>query len=91
VPIKYVYPSRLDYLAHSKALRFAMLLATVVFGFATAGLMWVYPLSNPILVTISMSYMILYVAISLYRTWVPLVPYHMIQEDDAIVVSGQNA
>jgi phosphatidylcholine synthase len=40
VPIKYVYPSRLDYLADSNLLRFAMLLATILWGAATAGLLW---------------------------------------------------
>lgn len=73
VPIKYVYPSRLDFLAESKLPRLAMLVATVVWGFATAGLLWVYPESNHALVFVSMGYMILYVVISLYRTWIPLV------------------
>lgn len=72
VPIKYVYPSRLDYLAHSTALRFAMLLATIIWGVATAGLLWVYPQTNKTLVSISVGYLLLYVAISLYRTWRPL-------------------
>jgi phosphatidylcholine synthase len=72
VPIKYVYPSRLDYLAKSDLLRLAMLLATIFWGLSTAGLLWIYPASNIILVSISMGYMILYVSISLYRTWVPL-------------------
>ncbi|HLB58148.1 MAG TPA: CDP-alcohol phosphatidyltransferase family protein [Gammaproteobacteria bacterium] len=73
VPIKYVYPSRLDYLADSGILRLAMLVATILWGAATFGLMWVYPESNPLLTSISMGYMLLYVGISLYRTWMPLV------------------
>lgn len=72
VPIKYVYPSRLDFLTHNKTLRYAMLMATIVWGAATAGLLWDYPLSNHLLSFVSMGYLILYVAISLYRTWVPL-------------------
>src|SRR5690606_18162043 len=72
VPIKYVYPSRLDYLTHSRFWRLAMLIVTIIWGAATAGLLWIYPLTNPVLVFISMGYLILYVAISLYRTWVPL-------------------
>lgn len=72
VPIKYVYPSRLDYLTHSKILRLGMLLATILWGLATAGLLWVYPQSSLPLVVVSMGYLILYVVISLYRTWVPL-------------------
>jgi phosphatidylcholine synthase len=74
VPIKYVYPSRMDYLTHNKIGRLAMLLATVIWGFATAGLLWVYPKSNPPLVVISMGYLILYVGMSFYRTLLPLTP-----------------
>ncbi|MHB1947543.1 MAG: CDP-alcohol phosphatidyltransferase family protein [Gammaproteobacteria bacterium] len=72
VPIKYIYPSRLDYLTHSKLLRILVLISTIIFGFATWGLMSGYPESNPFLNIISMSYMIAYVVVSLYRTWVPL-------------------
>jgi phosphatidylcholine synthase len=72
VPIKYVYPSRMDYLTHNKFLRVGMLVMTVIWGAATAGLLTVYPESNKALVFISMGYLILYVGISFYRTWVPL-------------------
>lgn len=72
VPIKYIYPSRLDYLTHNKMLRLAMLLATIIWGLATVGLLWVYPRTNHFLVFISMSYIALYFIISLYRTWRPL-------------------
>lgn len=73
IPIKYVYPSRLDYLTQRVSLRLSMLLATVLWGFTIAGLLWIYPRTNTTLVLISMSYLILYVGLSLYRTWVPLV------------------
>ncbi len=73
VPIKYVYPSRLDYLTHSTLLRFAMSLATIIWGMATAGLLWIYPRTNVTLVSISIAYLLLYAAISLYRTWRPLI------------------
>ena len=72
VPIKYVYPSRPDYLTHSKMLRVGLVLATAIWGAATAGLLWVYPASNLFLSSLSMGYLVLYVAISLYRTWMPL-------------------
>jgi len=72
VPIKYVYPSRLEYLSHSSGLRFSMLLATVLWGVTVAGLLWIYPSSNHALVLMSMSYLVLYLGLSLYRTWVPL-------------------
>jgi len=72
IPIKYVYPSRLDYLSETNFPRLMMLLATIAFGIASGLLLWLYPISNPFLVSISMGYMILYVGISLYRTWVPV-------------------
>lgn len=73
VPIKYVYPSRLDYLTHSRLLRIAMLFMTTLWGAATAGLLWMYPKTHPLLVLFSIGYLVLYVMISLYRTQVPLV------------------
>lgn len=76
VPIKYIYPSRLDYLSPNKAVRIAMLMATLAWSAATGAMLWVYPKSNPILTSISMGYLILYVAISLYRTWVPCAQTH---------------
>jgi len=72
VPIKYVYPSRLEYLSHYVGLRFSMLLATILWGLTVAGLLWIYPNTNHTLVMASMAYIVLYVGISLYRTWVPL-------------------
>jgi phosphatidylcholine synthase len=72
VPIKYVYPSRLEYLTENKILRMGMVLITVLWGAATTGLLWLYPASNHVLVSISMGYCLLYIAISLYRTWFPL-------------------
>ena len=84
VPIKYVYPSRLDYLTHNPVLRIAMLVATVLWGFATAGLLWTYPETNALLVMVSMGYLILYVGISLYRTFVPLAGFEEAQMAQAI-------
>ena len=72
VPIKYVYPSRLDYLSHNGGLRSLMLLATILWGLTVAGLLWIYPNTNHTLIMASMGYLVLYVGISLYRTWVPL-------------------
>lgn len=72
IPIKYVYPSRLDYLTNSKLLRLAMVLLTMVWGAATSGLLWLYPETNHVLVAISLGYMVFYFMLSLYRTWVPL-------------------
>ncbi len=72
VPIKYIYPSRMDYLTNNKYLRVAMVCMTVLWGMATSGLLWLYPQSNHFLVAISMGYILLYIGLSLYRTWIPL-------------------
>lgn len=72
IPIKYVYPSRLDYLADSVFWQRAMLCATLLWGIATIGLLWVYPKTNAVYVVFSMGYVILYIVASLYRTWRPL-------------------
>lgn len=74
VPIKYVYPSRLDYLTHNRWLRRAMLVATLLWGAATAALLWIYPQTNFVLVTLSILYIILYISISVYRTFRPIEP-----------------
>lgn len=72
VPVKYVYPSRLDHLTNNRYMRYAMLLMTVLWGAATTGLLWLYPRTSHFLVTISLGYVLVYLAISLYRTLVPL-------------------
>ncbi len=72
VPIKYVYPSRLDYLTRRVWLQWVMLIATLLWGVATAALLWLYPGTNRFLVVLSIGYIIFYVLFSLYRTFVPL-------------------
>lgn len=72
VPIKYVYPSRLDYLSDNRYLRYAMVFITVLWGAATTGLLWLYPRTSHLLVGISLGYVLIYLGISLYRTCVPL-------------------
>src|SRR5262249_38638675 len=80
VPIKYVYPSRLDYLTENKILRLGMVVITILWGAATTGLLWLYPKSNHLLVSISLGYCLLYIGISLYRTWVPLTSIELAPE-----------
>ena len=72
VPIKYVYPSRLDYLSRNVYLQWAMLIATILWGVATGALLWLYPGTNYFWVLLSSGYAVFYAAISLYRTFVPL-------------------
>lgn len=80
VPIKYVYPSRLDYLSDSKWLRTSMVVVTVLWGVATSGLLWLYPATNHLLVAVSVGYILMYFGISLYRTWAPLTSLAMAVE-----------
>lgn len=72
VPIKYVYPSRLDYLSNNRYMRYAMRFITILYGAATIGLLWLYPRTSHFLVGVSLGYVMVYVGISLYRTCVPL-------------------
>lgn len=80
IPIKYVYPSRLDYLTDNKFLRMSMVVITMLWGAATTGLLWLYPQSNHFLVAISLGYCLLYMGLSLYRTWVPLASLELVAE-----------
>jgi phosphatidylcholine synthase len=62
----------MDYLTDNDMLRASMIVLTLFWGIATIGLLWMYPASNPFLVAISVGYLLVYMGISLYRTWVPL-------------------
>lgn len=72
IPIKYVYPSRLDYISHSRLLRFGMISFTLFWGFSSLAILWLYPKTSTWWVSVSIAYLLLYLAISLYRTFVPL-------------------
>lgn len=72
VPIKYVYPSRLDYLSPNPWVRRGMLLATLVWAVASAIMLWIYPVTNIWLIVISLGYALLYIVMSVYRTLVPI-------------------
>jgi phosphatidylcholine synthase len=71
VPIKYVYPSRLEYLSPNCWLRRGMLGATLMWAAATAAMLLMYPNIQPVFVYISVGYAVFYTLISLYRTFVP--------------------
>lgn len=72
VPIKFIYPTRMNYLSANPVVKGGMLLATLMWGVATFGLLWYLPESDPILARISMAYLVLYAGFSLYRTLRPL-------------------
>lgn len=72
VPIKYVYPSRTNYLTRSRTLRLAFTALTVAWGLALGALLWIYPQSNRGIVFFTIAFMAFYILVSLYRTLVPL-------------------
>jgi phosphatidylcholine synthase len=72
VPIKYVYPSRLDYLTNSKRLKILMHSCSLLYGISTALLLWHYPENNPFWLGISLGYVVLYLVLSMYRTCSPM-------------------
>lgn len=72
IPIKYVYPSRLDYLTPSKNLKVIMHLFSGIYGISSAILLWSYPESNPVVLFLSLGYVSLYLFLSVYRTYYPM-------------------
>ena len=73
VPFKYVYPSRLDYLTESKQLKLLMHGCSLLYGVSTAFLLWNYPQNDPLWLSISLAYIGLYLALSMYRTYSPMI------------------
>ncbi len=72
VPIKYLYPTRLEGFTASRGLRRVMLLATVAWGAATLGLLWIYPRTSFWLTIVIVLYLVIYLGLSLYRTYQPV-------------------
>ena len=81
VPIKFVYPSRMEYLTRNGVLKLLMMIFTLVWGAATFGLLWLYPKSNDFLVSICLAYGAIYILISLYRTFFPLPTFELATDD----------
>ncbi|MBN1218675.1 MAG: CDP-alcohol phosphatidyltransferase family protein [Anaerolineae bacterium] len=72
VPIKYAYPSRPDYLFRSHWPRVAFVLASILWGVAAAGLLWLYPVTSRFWIAYSVGYCVFYALFGIYRTLVPL-------------------
>ncbi len=72
VPIKYVYPSRMDYLTSLSWLRRLMLLASILYGVVSVILLWTFPHKHPVLLAYSLAYILVYMGFSIYRTFKPL-------------------
>lgn len=72
VPIKYVYPSRLDYLTELPWLRKTMLFSSILYGLVSGFLLWLHPQKPLLLVTYSFAYILFYIGFSIFRTFRPL-------------------
>lgn len=73
VPIKYVYPSRLDYLTRSKLLKLLMHVLSLAYAACSAIILWTYPAVGTLSIIISVGYISLYMLLSFYRTYNPIV------------------
>ena len=72
VPIKYVYPSRMDHLTPNKKHRQIIMFLSIIYGAANLGLLITYPDYPTILYVYVMVFNGVYFLASLYRTLRPL-------------------
>lgn len=77
VPVKYVYPSRLDYLTDSKILKILMHCCSAIYGISSACLLIYYPDTNNVWLTLSLGYIVMYLFLSFYRTYYPMIKAKM--------------
>ncbi|RUR15897.1 phosphatidylcholine synthase [Legionella sp. km535] len=73
VPVKYVYPSRLDYLTDSRVLKILMHCCSAIYGVSSACLLIYYPDTSTIWLTLSLGYIAMYLFLSFYRTYSPMI------------------
>jgi len=69
VPVKYVYPTRLEGLSKKAWLRMAFLVATIAWGLIILELLWQFPDVNRWLLNLSLFYVALYFGVSIYLTY----------------------
>ncbi len=72
LPIKYIYPSRMEYLSERQILRTGMLGLTLLWGVGSSWLLFHYPRPQHQVTIFLIAYMILYIGASIYRQIVPL-------------------
>jgi phosphatidylcholine synthase len=72
VPVKYVYPSRLDYLTKSKTLKILMHICSIIYAISSVCMLISYPNTNIICISLSLAYVGMYLFLSFYRTYYPM-------------------
>ncbi len=82
VPVKYVYPSRLDYLTNSKPLKIFMHCCSIIYGISSAYLLLDYPDTNHVWLSLSLGYIGMYLILSFYRTYSPLAKEKVVVDKD---------
>lgn len=73
VPIKYVYPSRLDYLTESIKLKYLMHACSALYGVSSTVILWQYPTIDSFWLAVSLGYVLMYLFLSFYRTYSPMI------------------
>lgn len=73
VPVKYVYPSRLDYLTDSRVLKILMHCCSIIYGISSICLLIYYPQTNNLWLDLSLGYVLMYLFLSFYRTYYPMI------------------
>jgi phosphatidylcholine synthase len=72
VPIKYVYPSRLDYLSNTPFIKRLMLFGVILYAMSSLAILYSYPLLPKPLIAYSLIFILFYLFMSIYRTLFPL-------------------
>ncbi|MGM9455174.1 phosphatidylcholine synthase [Legionella bozemanae] len=73
VPVKYVYPSRLDYLTESRVLKILMHICSIIYAVSSICILISYPNTNIICLSLSVAYVGMYLFLSFYRTYYPMI------------------
>lgn len=73
VPVKYVYPSRLDYLTDSIFLKIVMHACSIIYGISAVFILMNYPQIETFWLSVSLAYVIMYLSLSFYRTYSPMI------------------
>lgn len=73
IPIKYVYPSRLDYLTESRKLKILMHICSLSYGISGIFILLYHPNPHTIWLIVSLAYVVMYIFLSFYRTLSPMI------------------
>jgi len=73
VPVKYVYPSRLDYLTESISLKIVMHASSIIYGISAIFILMQFPKIDTFWLFLSLAYVVMYLTLSFYRTYSPMI------------------